>query len=178
MGEAVRGAVEAVAREPLRPDPDPDWFAALGRVAPRWALWLAGAAVLAPGLTRAASAGGGALAAQVALAAAFAALAWHSLVPTLWILAAPVLVTGLRPRRSAFLLSLAPALALGALGAAASFRGFVSGTWLSGWEMAGLAVVLALCAAPVARAPGGGANGSRTARRGVPLERGTRRWRV
>src|SRR5262249_56938973 len=50
MGQAVLGALEAIARAPMRHDPDPDWFAAFGQVAPRWLLLALAAAALAPRL--------------------------------------------------------------------------------------------------------------------------------
>ncbi|HUG53569.1 MAG TPA: M28 family peptidase, partial [Vicinamibacteria bacterium] len=178
MGEAVRGAVEALAREPLPADPAPDWFAAFGVVAPRWALLAVAAAVMAPGLLRASARGGVGLLVRVAQAGLLAALAWHNPVVALWIASLPVLVTGLSGRRAALALALLPALALGALGAVAAARGFLGGVWLGPWPLAALGLVLALSAVPVSRDGGprrrsGARPGGRVARRGLPGDRVT-----
>jgi hypothetical protein len=172
MGEAVRGAVDAVARVPLRRDPDADWFAAFGRVAPRWMLLLAGALALAPGLVRGRQSGGRRLLARLVLSAIFGVQMWVSPVPALWILGVPVLITGLSPRRGALAASLLPAAALAALGGAAWFRGFVQGMWLPSWYLAAVVATLLLCAYPVVPAAGralrsGGARSPRATRRGL-----------
>jgi hypothetical protein len=154
MGQAVRGAVEAVGRAPVRRDGESDWFAVSGRVMPRWTLLLVGFLALLPGLVRGRASGGRRLLARLALSALFAAVAWENPVPALWMLALPVLVTGLSPRRAALLASLLPALALGLLGMVAWGRGYVQGTWLPAWYVAALLAALALCAYPVVPAAG------------------------
>lgn len=175
MGEAVRGAVEAVARAPLRRDDDTDWFAAFGWVAPRALLLLVGALALAPGLVRGSAAGGRRLLARVVLSGLFVAVVWTDPVPALWVLGPPVLVTGLWRQRAAFGLSLLPALALIALGAAAWARGLVEGTWLPLWYRAALVVAVLCAAVPVAPAAGRALKAGRgpkgSARRGLPRAR-------
>ena len=176
MGEAVRGAVEEVARAPIRRDPDADWFAAFGRVASRWILLLAGVAALLPGLVRVWGSGGRRFYARVALSAVFAVLVWEDPVPALWILALPVLVTGLSSRRAAWGLSILPAVALVLLGAAAWARGFTHGTWLPSWYGVALAAALVLTALPAVAAAGRVSKKSarpaaRPARRGLPRTR-------
>jgi hypothetical protein len=176
MGEAMRGAVGAIARAPLRRHADADWFAAFGRVAPRGVLIVLGAVALVPGLVRGRSSGGRRLLARIVLSVLFALVVWEDPVPALWILMLPVLVTGLSPRRGALGLALLPALALGALGAAAWIRGFTQGTWLPLWERAAILAVLLLSAVPVVPAAGRGfRNGARFARRasrhGLPRAR-------
>jgi hypothetical protein len=176
MGEAVRGAVEEVARAPIRRDPDADWFAAFGRVASRWILLLAGVVALLPGLVHGWGSGGRRLFARVALSAAFAVLVWEDPLPALWILGLPVLVTGLSSRRAAWGLSLLPGVALVLLGAAAWARGFTHGTWLPLWYRAALAAALLLTALPAVAAAGRASKKSprpaaRPARRGLPRTR-------
>src|SRR6185369_11686082 len=117
MGEVVRGAVDEVARAPIRRDADADWFAAFGRVGSRWVLLLLGAAALIPGLMNGYGSGGGRFLARVVISAAFAALVWEDPLPALWIVGLPVLVTGLSARRTAWGLSLLPAVSLLLLGA-------------------------------------------------------------
>ena len=153
MGEAVRGAVEAIARAPVRREGESDWLAVSGRVMQRWTLLLAGLVALLPGLVRG-RASGGRLLARLALSVLFAAVVWENPVPALWILGLPVLITGISPRRGALIVSLLPAAAMGLLGAVAWGRGFVQGTWLSAWYLGALAVALALCAYPVVPAAG------------------------
>lgn len=172
MGEAVRGAVEAVVRAPIRRDPDADWFAAFGRVAPRWVLLMVGIAALSPGLLRGRESGGRRLLARLALSAIFGVLVWENPVPALWILALPVFLTGLSPRRAALVASLLPAAALVALGGAAWWRGFVEGTWLPSWYIGAMAAALLLAAYPVVPAAGralrsGGVRSARMPRRGL-----------
>ncbi len=175
MGEAVRGAVEAVAQAPVRHDPDPDWFAVFGYVMPRWALLLAGAIALAPSLVAATAGRGWRMLLRLILCALFVLLVWQDPVPALWILAAPVLVTGLTPRRAAVGLAMVPVVALVVLGAAAWARGFAHGSWLPLWYRAALAASLVLAAVPVFPATGrsarAGSRGPRPARRGLPRAR-------
>ena len=156
MGEAVRGGVQALAREPSRHDPDPDWLALSGHVLPRWTLLGFGAAAIAPGLARAWTAGGLGLAARLAQAGLFAVLLWDEPVPALFVLFAPVLASGFSRRRMALALALLPGLALLALGVAAWARGFVHGTWISAWQLGAALAVLALAAVPIAPGAGGG----------------------
>jgi hypothetical protein len=155
MGEAVRGAVEAVLREPARSDPDPDWFALFGRVVPRGALLALGLVAIVPGLARAWTRGGLGLLARLVQAGLFAALAWDDPVPALWVLCAPVLASGLSRRRIVLALSLAPAVALLALGAAAWARGMAHGTWIPAWQLGAAAGALLLSLVPVAPAATG-----------------------
>jgi peptidase M28-like protein len=178
MGEAVRGAVEAVARAPLRRDPDADWLAVFGRVAPRWVLLLAGVGALAPGLLLGRASGGPRLLARLALSAIFAVLVWENPVAALWILALPVLATGLSPRRGPLVASLLPAGALAVLGAVGWWRGFIQGTWLTTWYLAAMVVALLLCGYPVVPAPGralrsGGLRSARVPRRSLFRVRAT-----
>jgi len=173
MGEAVRGAVDAVARAPIRRDPDADWFAARGRVASRWILLLTGVAALLPGLVHGWGSGGRRLVARAALSAVFAVLVWEDPLPALWILGLPVFVTGLSPRRPAWGLALLPAAGLVAMGVVAGSRGFAHGTWLPLWYRGALVAALLLSAVPaVSAAPGrsvrnGARLGGRSARRGL-----------
>ncbi|HEY8147784.1 MAG TPA: M28 family metallopeptidase [Vicinamibacteria bacterium] len=173
MGEAVRGAVDEIARAPIRRDADADWFSALGRVASRWILLLAGVAALLPGLVHGWGSGGRRFLARAGLSALFAVLVWVDPLPALWILGLPVLVTGLSSRRPAWGLSLLPAVALIGLGAAAWARGFAHGTWLPLWYRGALVAALLLSAVPaVSAAPGrsvrnGARLGGRSARRGL-----------
>jgi hypothetical protein len=165
--------VDEVARAPIRRDPDADWFSALGRVASRWILLLAGVAALLPGLVHGWGRGGRRLVARAALSAVFAVLVWEDPLPALWILGLPVLVTGLSPRRPAWGLALLPAAGLVAIGAVAWARGFAHGTWLPLWYRGALVVALLLSAVPaVSAAPGrsvrnGARVGGRSARRGL-----------
>jgi hypothetical protein len=177
MGEAVRGAVDEVARAPIRRDPDPDWFAALGHVSSRWVLLLAGVAALLPGLVHGWGSGGRRLVARAALSAVFAVLVWEDPLPALWILGLPVLVTGLSARRPAWGLALLPAAGLVAIGAAAWARGFAQGTWLPLWYRGAVVAALFLSAIPVVPAPGRSLrNGARLSRR--HLRRGLPRTRA
>jgi len=180
MGEVVRGAVDEVARAPIRRDPDGDWFAVFGRVAPQWVLLLAALAALLPGLVHGYSSGGRRLLARAVLSGAFAVLVWENPVPALWILGLPVLMTGLSPSRLAYGLSLLPAMALALLGSAAWARGFTQGTWLPLWYRAALFAALVLSALPAASAAGrglrNGARGARSAARSV--KRGLPRTRL
>ncbi|HEU0105146.1 MAG TPA: M28 family peptidase, partial [Vicinamibacteria bacterium] len=174
MGEAVRGAVDEVARAPVRRDTDADWFSALGYVAPRSILLLAGVAALLPGLVHGWGSGGRRLAARAALSGVFALLVWEDPLPALWILGLPVLVSGLSPRRSAWGLALLPAAGLVAIGAAAWSRGFSHGTWLPLWYRGALVAALLLSAFPAVAAASGGMRkksarpAARLARRGLP----------
>lgn len=154
MGQAVRGAVEAIARAPVRREGESDWLAVSGRVLQRWTLLFAGLFALLPGLVRGKASGGRRLLARLVLSALFAAVVWENPVPALWILALPVLVTGISPRRGALIVSLLPAAAMGLLGAVAWGRGFVQGTWLPTWYLGALVAALALCAYPVVPAAG------------------------
>jgi len=179
MGEAVRGALDAVTRLPARTGPDPDWFAIFGRVAPRWALLALGAIALAPGLVRAWSAGGLGLLARLVQAGLFATLVWDEPVPALWMLTAPVLASGLSRRRIALVLALAPAVALLVLGAAAWARGFTHDTWMPAWQLGADLGVLLLAVVPVGSAgPGrgirsGAGPASRAPRRSLGRARAT-----
>lgn len=154
MGQAVRGAVDALGRAPVGREGDSDWFAVSGYVMPRWMLLCAALVALVPGLLRARPGGGRRLLARLALSVIFAAVVWENPVPALWILALPVLVTGISPRRGALLVSLLPALALGLLGLVAWGRGLVQGTWLPAWYLGALVAALALCVYPVQPAAG------------------------
>jgi hypothetical protein len=177
MGEAVRGAVDEVARAPIRRDADADWFAVFGQVASRWALLLLGVAALLPGLVHGYGSGGRRFLARAALSAAFAAMVWEDPVPALWILGLPVFVTGLSPRRAAWGLSLLPAMALVLLGAAAWARGFTNGIWLPVWYRGALAAALVLSAFPAVPAAGRSLKKSpRPAAR--PVKRGLPRTRI
>jgi len=176
MGEAVRGAVEEVARAPIRRDPDADWFAAFGRVASRWTLLLAALAALLPGLVHGWGSGGRRLLARLVLSALFAVLVWVDPVPALWILGLPVLVTGLSARRAAWAMSILPAALLLLLGAAAWARGFTHGTWLPLWYRGALVAALVMTALPAVAGTGRVARKSprpaaRPARRGLPRTR-------
>jgi hypothetical protein len=180
MGEAVRGAVDEVARAPIRRDADAEWFAVFGRVATRWILLLAALAALLPGLVHGYGSGGRRFLARAVLSVAFAAMVWEDPVPALWILGLPVLLTGLSPSRLAYALSLLPAAALALLGAAAWARGFTQGTWLPLWYRVALFAALVLSALPAASAAGSGlkkgAKGARPAAR--PAKRGLPRTRL
>jgi hypothetical protein len=173
MGQAVRGAVDEVARAPIRRDPDGDWFSALGRVASRWMLLLAGVAALLPGLVHGWGSGGRRLVVRAALSAVFAVLVWEDPLPALFILGLPVLVTGFSPRRAAWGLALIPAAGLVAIGAVAWARGLAHGTWLPLWYRGALVAALVLSAVPaVSAAPGrslrnGARLGGRSTRRGL-----------
>lgn len=175
MGEAVRGAVESVARAPIRHDADGDWFSAFGLVASRGWLLLAGALALVPGLLRASSSGGRRLLARVVLSALFAAVVWEDPVPALWVLGLPVVVTAFSRHRAALAVSLLPALALVALGGAAWARGFTEGTWLPLWYRAALVGAALLAAVPVVPAAGRALRAGRAprgaARRGLARAR-------
>jgi hypothetical protein len=177
MGEAVRGAVDEVARAPIRRDVDADWFALFGRVAPRGILLLAGLAALLPGLVHGWGSGGRRFLARVALSAVFAFLVWEDPLPALWILGLPVLVTGLSSRRVVWGLSLLPAVLLVLLGAAAWARGFTHGTWLPLWYRGALVGALLLSAFPAVAAAGGAMKkksprpAARTVKRGLPRTR-------
>jgi hypothetical protein len=176
MGQAVLGAVQELIRVPLSHDPDTDWFAAFGRVAPRWALLLLAAAAVAPGLASAAAGRGWRVLARLGLSALFAVLAWQDPVPALWVLAAPVAVSGLTPRRGPLGLALVPAVLLLVLGGAAWARGMAQGTWLPLWHRGAFVAALALSAIPAfpqagrsSRAPARAA--ARSSRRGLPRSR-------
>jgi peptidase M28-like protein len=176
MGEAMRGALDAVLRAPALRDPDPDWFAVFGRVLPRPALLALGAIAIAPGLVYAWSLGGLGLLARLVQAGLFAALLWDEPVPALWVLFAPVLASGLSRRRVVLALSLLPAVAMVVLGTAAWSRGMAHGTWLPAWQIGAALGVLALSVVPVApsrgRAAKNGARPSRRGRAGLPRARG------
>jgi len=176
MGEAVRGAVGALTLVPVHHEPEPDWFAAFGQVAPRWLLLVVGGIALAPGLAAVAAARGWRRALRLGVCALFATLVWLDPVPALWLLALPVAVSGLTPRRGPFAAALLPAIAVVLLGAAAYARGYAHGTWLPMWYRAGLVAVLVLSAVPAfavgGRAARGGSRPSpRPARRGLARAR-------
>jgi hypothetical protein len=142
MGEAVVGAVEALAGAPRGPGRQPHWFAAFGRVVEAPWLFALGAASLLPRVVRAALARG--LPAGVLLQAAlFGVLLWRHPVVAVWVFLLPNLLAG-TAGRAATLLALAPFAALGVLALVASVRGFVGGLWFAPWELAVAAAALVL----------------------------------
>ncbi len=143
MGAGVLGVIEALGRAPRGPATEPVWFSAFGRVAGARTLLALGAFSLLPGLLRAFSAGGFVLPGRLLQAALCGVLFWRQPVPVLWVLLLPNLLAG-AGRAWLSLLSLLPALALLGLGVMAWNRGFLAGTWLAPWEIAALALALAL----------------------------------
>lgn len=148
MGQAVQGAVLALAASPRGAASEPVWFSAFGHLVGE--VPLAGLALLSvlPGLLAAPGAQGLALPARVAQACAFGVLFWRHPIPALWIFLLPNLLPRLTlfaaRRWWATLLSLAPALSLAALGLVAWRREFVSGSFVSAWEALLAAGALAL----------------------------------
>jgi hypothetical protein len=165
MGQALRGAVGAVARAPRGAMPDPTWFAALGVVVGGGVVLLVGAASALPGLLRGVGSGGAFFAARLAQAALFGLLLWRHPVAAVWTFLLPNLLSALWRGILPATLALLPALSLVALGVAASLRGQVSGMWLAPWEV-GLAIVaLALLALRPGRPKKAGGSFKRTRRR-------------
>lgn len=148
MGQAVRGAVEALVVAPRGPATEPTWFAAFGTVL--GALPLAALALFSvlPGLAAARSAPGLALPARLAHAGAFGVLFWRHPIPALWVFLLPNLLPRLdvasARRWWAALLALAPALSLALLGLVAWRRAFIGGAFVSAWELALALSALAL----------------------------------
>ena len=148
MGQAVRGAVDALLVAPRGPAAEPDWFSAFGGVI--GAVPLAALALLSvlPGLAAARPLPGFALPARLAQAGAFGILFWRHPVPALWVFLLPNLLPRLKVvaarRWWATLLALAPALSLGILGLVAWRREFIAGSFAANWELALAVAALAL----------------------------------
>jgi hypothetical protein len=142
MGQAVVGAVGALAAAPRGPAREPHWFAAFGRVFDaRW-LYAIGVASALVRLVRAAL-GGGVSAWALLQAAAFGPVLWRHPVVAVWVFVLPNLLAGGGGRlRNG--VALAPLAALALLGLAAWFRGFTHGLWLAPWELALAAAALGL----------------------------------
>jgi hypothetical protein len=166
MGQAVREAIDALARAPRGPASEPDWFAAFGYVLGSGTLWLVGLASLVPLAMRTRHATGLAVPLVGAQAFSFVALLWSHPVPALWVFLLPNLL-GRGRRWWVAAIAALPFVALAGLGIAAWSRGLVRGVWLGPWEIALLAFGLA-CAFAVgtdasrrASAPRGGGKAKR-----------------
>ncbi|HEX6738139.1 MAG TPA: M20/M25/M40 family metallo-hydrolase [Vicinamibacteria bacterium] len=145
-GRLTLGVVEALAREPAGPMPEPDWFSIFGTVLGRSALLAIGVLSLAPALYAAARRGGPAFGVRLAQAAAFGLLLWRHPVPALWVFLLPNLAPLVRPRVGTTIVAALPLLSLAGVGLLAGLRGMASGLWIAWWELAlaALALVLAL----------------------------------
>jgi hypothetical protein len=165
MGQAVLGVIDALGRVPRGPATEPDWYAALGSVWDRSALLAVGVLSLAPALWAAARRGGAALGARLAHAALFGVLLWRHPVPALWIFVLPNLAALGPARLAVSAASALPLVSLVGVGVAATARGMASGLWLSWWELALVALTLALALARPGLPP------SRRVSRGRPRRR-------
>ncbi len=156
------GVVRTLDRVPRGPAEEPDWFSAFGWVMGRSLLLGLGLVSILPGLRRALRAGGPTLGARVLHAALFAVLLWRHPVPALWIFLLANLLT-LGGAWWASLVAMLPPLALVVLGISAWRRGMADGLWLAPWEVAAVALALALL---FVRRPSGGRKTGRRKRSG------------
>jgi hypothetical protein len=173
MGQAVVGAVEALAAAPRGPAREPHWFAAFGVVVGAPWIYVLGACSLLPRVVGALLARGLPLAVLLQ-AALFGVLLWRHPVAATWMFLLPNLLAGAGGARL-WAVALAPLLALASLGLAASVRGMAGGLWLAPWELTVAAAALGLLwVGPPARRP---AQAARARGRRLPGEPRAR-WRA
>lgn len=167
-GRALLGAL-AVLQNAARPEAHGDWFLALGRVAGRSALLLAGALSLLPGLLLAWRGPRLQLGLRLVHATLFGLLLYRHPVPALFAFFLWNVLTAFGPRLLGLVLGALPVLALLGVGALAWSRGVVTGVHPAVWELVlgALAAALALASGRRrgSRGKGGKASGGR---KGLP----------
>jgi Peptidase family M28 len=148
MGQAVRGAVQALGVAPRGPAAEPTWFSAFGAVLGTMPLAALALFSVLPGLAAARATPGLALPARLAQALAFGVLFWRHPIPALWVFLLPNLLPRFQVAAArrwwAALAAMAPALSLAVFGLVAWHRDFIAGSFVEPWELALAVVALAL----------------------------------
>ncbi len=148
MGQAVRGAVGALAVAPRGPALEPTWFSVFGTVLGTLPLAALALFSVLPGLAAARSTPGLAFPARLAQAGAFGVLFWRHPIPALSVFLLPNLLPRLQVAAArrwwAAIVAFAPALSVSILGLLAWRRDFIQGSFVAPWELALALSALAL----------------------------------